>query len=569
MIEAYKIAANLTITGDAQKKMMEFYTLVEKTTKKMEFLQKLLKLTGNTFGGLGREIKTTTMSMRDMDNSLTRIGNHSTRVRTQVEGLRRSVNSLSIAARGGGGGHGLGGWGNLGGVMLGALGHRLAPAAVAYGAYNVTKASFNQYSEYTAGLARVKAMGYGQDVINQVQGATGTGKPGLSPTTQINAYVAALMATQSPEKAKNLFPSLAKAMTYAPTIFGNMNKHQIEEATRAAELLGGGDESKIGSAFSDVLAMMALSGGTIQPAKIKQLVRKNPSLSRLGMLELEPVVQEMGGDVVSTALRTGKMQLLKGQMGKFQALGLQDLGILGAPRFDKNGRPLGSKYGDLKPGMRELAFSNPTEFLKTVILPALAKQGITDPKEITGKLNFLFANTYGQLFENIYRNLPKSELIRERAGRVPGIEGLIGTAPKEGTAVLRFNEAIKSFETALGHFSSPAVVKGLNIVSFFLEKMAVFLEKSSLSDLGRWMANSIAPGSGYLLGAVSGAITSIPTNTSQSKNTGHIYLDSKKVGNIIWGKTPNQMVDHGSTSILPSYQGVSPSNNNLGGGVSA
>ena len=112
MIEAYKIATNMTITGDAQKKMMEFLNIVEKTSVQMEKFIKLLKLTDVTFTTFGKEARMGTMAMRQFDASLISAGRDAVRARGQIDGLRNSMRSLNAAGGGRRGGGGFGGFGS-------------------------------------------------------------------------------------------------------------------------------------------------------------------------------------------------------------------------------------------------------------------------------------------------------------------------------------------------------------------------------------------------------------------------------------------------------------------------
>ncbi|MDE2024864.1 MAG: hypothetical protein KGJ07_00045 [Patescibacteria group bacterium] len=590
MIEAYKIAVNMTLTGDANKKLMEFSRLVDKTTKGMDKLLRsvmtlnqffretrnhlqainpALKMFDRSMSTIATDMRRTNGSMSFFNDMLMQSSRNTQQLRYQTNTLRNSMNSLAAAGRhagnsvrsvrgmrGGGGGGGA----NLANAgMMGLALEYAAPAAIAYAGYNLEKESYSKYAEYTSQLAITKGMGYGQNVVNQVQRATEIGKPNLSPLTQIHAYNAALMATQSPEKAAKIFPTLATAMSFAPTIFGNLNKRQLEQAVRGAEVLAGGDEKQLISSFSDILGMMYLSGGTLMPSDIRHMVRKNPSLSRLGLMELEPVAQEMGGEKVSTALQTGRMQLTKGQMGRPQAAMFHKLGIIGMPEYDPLGHSIGSKYGNMSADKWKLYNENPTEFLKQVILPAFAKNRITSQEEIMKMISFLFSNTTGVFFQNIYKNLSKSNSIRAREKNIPGIEGMASISPEEDAAIKRTSEAFDTFRIALGHLTAPGITKGLNIVSRILEDLAKGMNIMMSGTVNPTIVDTRNSSNDLTFANIFGITNTSGANAFKGAMIkGDVYISAKKMGSWVGNAiTPSANVEHGQTGYNPAHHGMS------------
>ena len=594
MIEAYKIAVNMNMKGDAHKKMTQFADSVKKASDQIDKLHRLLPYINSEFAniekrlrainpqmkmfsrsifGLGSESRRASSSMSYLSQSMIGTEGNTRRLKYQTDTLRNSMNSLASASRNaraginsvgrgrtGGGGRGAAS-GGMGGLAL-ALGSRaFGVAGGAYGVYREGKKGFQSYSDYIGGTAKIQAMGYGQDVVNQAIGATGS-KPGMSANVQMESYIAALMATQSPERAANLAPILSQGQLGAQRVFGGRFTHkQSEDAIRAAEILGGGDEGKIASALSDVFKLVSLSGGTIQPSQIRQLVRKNPNLTSMGLLHLEPTVQELGGDVTATGLRTGMAQLVKGQMGKQQAETLKSYGWLGPVSYDKNGRPIGSKFGDFKHS--NIAFSDPEAFLRKIVMPTYAERGYKSQEDISKHLYFDFARTYADVLNVILKNLPKSQLIEQRANQIPGIGGLNKLGPDEGKAVQRFSESLTSFNTALGKMISPGVIQGLNILSFTLEKTASVLNYISDEHTKYSPNNKIAQGFGSIVG-----VTDQPGSIRSGGKPyiAKVEIDGKKAGTaLVKHFSGNQMVENGQTSVNLPLSGASNAYNGNSG----
>lgn len=558
MIEAYKIAANLTITGDAHKKMMDFYLLVEKTSKKMESLIKLLRLTGGSFGNLGREIRESSNSVRQLDISLTRIGNHSTRIRTQIDGLRRSINSLTVASRGAGGG----GVGAGGGALLGFASRHLAPAAIGYGGFRLGSAAFQTGVDFDKKIGQLVARGFTPAQISDVKNfASSTRIPGISKNELLDAYVDALMATADTGQAKFLAPTLAMSAVFARGTFGGMTHKQQQDLVRFAEFRGGGNASRIKDQLELGTQIMALSGGSIQPNQLRALASYGGGavtrLTNEALIGLEPILQMRGGSKTGTALQTMALQLIAGQMSTARGRSLSSIGMFdqGGVKFDSSGRTLGSKFGTFK-FANELQ-TDPFKFLMSRYLPAIAKQGVTSPGAIEQRIQYDFSRTASQLLISMYENsnkiirtLGQANLLQKGT---PMYQSFIGTRIGAQT---RLGAAWENFKLALDEFDKPAVVAGLNMVSRVLEDLASVLNR--FSNTGQHPINVFS---------IKDA-TSMPNGKNNQPQNVTVKLREKTLFDVIWGKTPNQMVDHGSTAILPSYQGVSPANNNLGGGVS-
>lgn len=609
MIEAYKIATNMTITGDANKKMLEFTKLVEKAGKSTDLLLKTLRMVDSTFKGMNRDLDKLNPNMSKLNRSLNTLGidmrrtnqsmglfgavmsgaeANSARLRHQTDSLTNSMRGLAAASRGArasvgigfGGGGGRRGSGGIGGGGVGSTGanvHRpymgggyayppsggaggggvgagaagfiggqasryLAPMAVGYGAWRLGKASFEENSDYERSIGQLRAMGYSDADLAMARSATSSIITGMSPTTQAHAFVAAAMATQNPERARKLMPNLAKLILFSERNYGGITQNQTEEAIRSAEIMGGSDEEKIAEKLQDVSQMFALSGGSMQFGKIKQLVRKNSSLTTKGFLSLEPVAQEMGGDVVSTALQTLRMQLVKGQMNKAQAEHLRSYGILKNIRLDKNGRPMGSKAGDVDRNVLRMLDEDPFMFMQKM-KEIYAKRGITSAQDVRQAFTFDFASTAGTLLNNLNKTEQKSLSIRKNEGLM-SLDEMAGAGSPQSLATQRASEAWKSLTNAIGKLTEPAVVGGINMLSDLFENMARAFSGQQTSSAGFFDSK--------ILGAFNWAKDKL--NPTVVLNVDGVSLARTMIPHL----SGNQMVDQGMTYGNPLNYGISP-----------
>lgn len=560
MIEAYKIATNMTITGDAQKKMMEFFNIVQKTSVEMEKFIKLLKLTDVTFNTFGKEARMGTMAIRQFDASLISAGRDAVRARGQIDGLKNSMKSLNAA----GGSRGFGGFGA---GMIGGLASRyIAPAAVAYGAYSLGKASFQSDIEFEKKIGQLTARGYTPSQIKDVRGWVARNNiSGVSSTGMIDAYVDALMATQDPSQAKFLAPSLAKGASYAAATYGGITGSQQQDLVRFAEYRSGGDAAKTKAGIELGFQIMALSGGSIKPNQLRALTKYGGgAVSRLSdsaLSGLEPIIQMMGGSSLGTGLQTGSLQLIGGQMSTAKGKSLSNLGMFdrGGINYDASGRTLGSKFGKFR--FANDLQTDPFRFLMRDYLPALAKKGITDPGQIDQRIQYDFSRKFAQALILMNDNQAKILRTMVAAKQIQKGDPMYAAFLKTSLgAQTTLGKSWQTFETALGKFEEPTVTAGLTIASKILDGLSYALTKLSDAGLNRTPLSELINGDH--------SITGIAKSLAQTIPAVKLYMSGKQLAQIVWANLPNQMTDLGTTQIIPAYHGISPSANTVGGGMS-
>ena len=553
MIEAYKIAVNMTLTGDAHKKMMEFSALVEKTSTHVEKLMKLLKGMNTTLFTLGKEVKISDRALKGFDTSLDMMGKHALTAENRINRLRTSVKSLDVATKSAKGGFGLG-------SVAGFVSHRLAPAAIGYGAYSLGKSAFETGSEYEQKINQLVARGFTPAQIAGVRGFTqATHIQGVSQLGMVDAFVDALMATSDPTKARFLAPTLARGQFAAQVGYGGMSHHQQQELIRFAEFRGAGNAEKIRDQLELGMQMMALSGGSIKPNELRALTKYGggavSKLSNQALLALEPVMQMRGGSSTGTALQTLNLSLIAGQMSTARGRSLQSLGLFdtNAISYDASGRTLGSKFGKFKHG--ELLQHDPFGFLMQKYLPALAKQGITSPEKVEQRIQYDFSRTASQILISMYENSDKILRTLSQAGLLqkgtPMYEAALRTP---GGAALRFEKSWENFKLALDKFDSPQVTAGLAILSKILDALS-------------WSLSKLSSGGGTITGGITSAflennlkipnVTDIHSVGSAAKKIeGVVTLGIHKVGTFLGHLAPNSLVNHGQVSNNAMAHGV-------------
>lgn len=532
MIEAYKIAVNMTLTGDAHKKMMDFSKLIEKTALQMDKLLRHMKGLGTNFNLLKAETHSSTSAMRAFDLSLTSTARHAAQATTQVSRLTHSTRQLNAVQRQGGGGGGVATPGLMG-MAGGAIASRLAPAALGYGAFRLGKSSFESGAEFEKKIGQLVQRGYSPDEISDVRGwVKSQNIKGVSRFGMLDAYVDALMATADSSKAKFLAPTLARGQIVAAGTYGGMSHHQQQELVRFAEFRGGGNAEKIQEQLELGMQMMALSGGSIKPAQLRALTKYGggavSKLSNAAMIGLEPVLQMRGGSSTGTALQTMALQLIGGQMSTAKGASLTSLGMFdkGSIKHDTTGRTLGSKFGTFK--YAELLQNDPFAFLMEKYIPALKKQGVTSPEKIEQRIQYDFSRTASQILISMYENSDKIIRTLAAAGQLQkGTQAYESFMKTPTGAATNVSAAWENFKLALDKLTSPSVTKGLNAAAYVLDKIAASFEVMA-NDRGmvaKSTSNYFTAGSQLF-----GSTTSPAPSSNNKEIRGDVNLDGMKVG---------------------------------------
>lgn len=506
-MEAYKVWADLSIKGNAHKKLEDFAKLSKKAAKSINDLNKImmpfnkhlsnmafnlvelnpqLSKLSTTFIRLSTNANSSKKSLNDFNAGLSTASNHTDRLIKKSNKLARSLGNVgSSAAVSGahlgrikGNGDGIGKEA-IGLGLMGTMAGRFVPYVAAYEAareaLNFGKSSFQSSSKFESQIGQLETRGFQPNQIADIKKfAMSQNIPGVSYNDMLTAYSNALMATQDPSQAKFLAPLLAKGQFAANQLYHGMTNKQQEELIRFAEYRGKGNAAKTSENLGVGLQMMALSGGTIRPSDLAQFQRYGgaavSNLTNQSLLAMEPILQLRGGAKSGTALQTLSLQFSKGQMGKYQALDLQSLGMLGNVELDKNGRPIGSKYGAFKYGKQ--LHTDAFGFLMKTYLPALKKQGVTDPQKIEDKIMFDFGRTSGEILQSMYENSDKILRVLVAQGKlVPGTEMYNIAIKKPGGAQGRLMAAWENLKTSFGEFESPAIITGMNALAAFLEKI--------------------------------------------------------------------------------------------------
>ncbi len=366
----------------------------------------------------------------------------------------------------------------VGGAILGGAG---------YAGLHALGKTLEAAKEYQQAFAAFKAINLGDAINTQADKfARGSSVIGASATDLMRTTRDLHTVLNDFDLAKQLTPGFAQLKYANQAVFGghglNFNEAQLRDLERIIEMKGG---FKSAPDFLSQASMMqqviASTGGMVKPTDYLNFIKTAGVAGRLlsdksFYYGMEPLIQEMGGNRVGTALMSAYANLGQGRTTVRAANEKMRLGILDPKmvEYTKIGTIKQVKPGALK-GM-DLFTSNPFEWLKTVLLPAMATKGITAEKDVLNELSAIMTNRTGaSLYSLMYlqqHKIEKAMAISQNAMTPAQMTKLAMSTPDGAQMALA--AAWKNLKMASGEALLPIIIPALN-------KLA-----SVLRSLGQW-----------------------------------------------------------------------------------
>lgn len=574
--EAYSVATRLTITGDATKKLSEFTRGVKRASeatetllkrmrplndqflKSSEILSKLnprltrfgetflevrstLTRVNDSFTGLNRRLET---SGARMDSLIAKTG----RLRNQLNGLSGTSHKVgAMPARGAASSAA-----SESSLGVGALSLAFPAVGGAMAAYSVAKGSYEGRKEYLQARAEFAAMGLGGAQNAQAENFIKNNTP--KGSSQIEAYQALrdlVVVTGSLSKAEQSLPLIMRMKFGNQAVFNkDMSESQLNDMLKVIEIRGGFKSPEAMAQNANFFnRVLAAEGGAIQPSDFLDFMKTGgvaaQMISERGLVKLTPLAQELGGARLGTAFTSASQAIENGMLSTASAKRLQELGLIkkGGAEYNKIGMIKRVKPGGVEGS--ELFASDPVAWMQTVYLPALAKKGITSEKGILSEIAYDFKNrTASSLLSKMflqYDKIMKFVGIYDSASDIDSLYGQGNNTP--GGKEKALSSAYADFKNALGAFSEPAVIKGMEGLTKLLDKLTTGLTLLGKIDIPDWFKdNAYAPERslsftdkalawGYKKFHNADSVN--PGSPGGGAPTGHVYMDKSKVGALI------------------------------------
>ncbi|TNC77541.1 phage tail protein [Janthinobacterium lividum] len=366
-----------------------------------------------------------------------------------------------------------------------------ATAAGAVMAMPIAK-GLHEAKHYQLEKARVNALGLGPKTSQQaIAFAKNMKTYGTSQNENLELVRDAMSIFGDLHHAEMVAPTLAK-MKFANKAFfgkesGEENERIFMDLLKVIEQRGGTASSE---KFHDQANMMqkviTATGGRVGPTEWLNFIKTGGIAAKIMddkqfYYQMEPLVQEVGGHRAGTALMSGYSNLYQGRTTKRAVHNMEKLGLIGdhsKVTHDKVGQ-----VSTLGPGAllgSDIFRRSQFEWLEKVLLPQLAKKGITDPKKIEDIIGGLFSTrTAGNQFLDMFKQriqMHKNAKLNEGAYDIEQMDAL--GKQQAGGAELEATARLADLKLVMGEKILPLYAQGLEMAISTITRLNGFMERN-------------------------------------------------------------------------------------------
>ncbi|KVC81384.1 hypothetical protein [Burkholderia ubonensis] len=292
----------------------------------------------------------------------------------------------------------------VGGVGIGLMSDALVPLGAALVAGYVGKQFYEGAKDYQDAFMRFKSLNLGDQVNAEADKFVNATKVyGVSRTELMKALGESVGLFGNFEEARKFTPDLLTLGKANSAIFGDKNGHLDEEGLKSLlkfiDRRGGfKDEASFKRNLDLAEKLVTGSSGFLKFNDLAGFSQNAGtafrSLSDEGLLHMEGLMIEQGGQKAGTALMSLYQNLVAGRTPKKTMGLLQDLG-LATLAMQKHGAVGGKAIKslvmtDIKG--RDLLQSDPAKWMTDVLLPALKAKGITKEGDVLKAVNDVLSN---------------------------------------------------------------------------------------------------------------------------------------------------------------------------------
>ncbi len=390
-----------------------------------------------------------------------------------------------------------------------------------------------------AGAPLLKGLGEAQhyDLEKLRIGALGLGDPStkeaLAFAEQMKAYGVsqvekaelmrdAMSVFADTHHAEMVMPTLAKMKFANAAVFGQAegaeNERKFVDMLKVIELRGGlASEGEFKKQADMVQKVITATGGRVQAGEWLQVIKRG-GLAAKGMdseafyYTLEPLVQEMDGATVGTAMMSAYQNLYQGKTTKRALHNLDKFGLIAdrsKVQEDKAGQVSFMDPGALKGA--ELFRKNQFAWVEQVLLPALAAKGITSQAQVQDAIGSILSNrTASNLISQM---VVQRDQIHKNMRLNAGAAGIaqLDTAARglsQGKA-LETLARVHDLERSLGEKVLPLYARGLELVGKAAESVTTFMRDHPTLAKAAAVAVGALAASLLVLGPVMLAVASV------------------------------------------------------------
>ncbi|WP_405126688.1 phage tail protein [Ralstonia pseudosolanacearum] len=376
---------------------------------------------------------------------------------------------------------------------------------------------------YDLERVRIGALGLGDESTQEALAFAEKMKAyGVSQVEKAELMRDAMSVFADTHHAELVMPTLAKMKFANAAVFGQAdgaeNERKFVDMLKVIELRGGlASEGEFKKQADMVQKVITATGGRVQADEWLNVI-KTGGLAAKGADDkafyytLEPLVQEMGGNRVGTAMMSAYQNLYQGKTTKRALHNLDNFGLIAdrsKVKEDKAGQVSFMDPGALKGA--DLFRQNQFAWLEKVLLPTLAAKGITDRKQVEDAIGSIFSNrTAAGLFAQMYlqrQQIHKNMRLNEGAAGIDQLETRAkGTAQGQELDTLA---KVHDLEKALGEKVLPLYARGLGLVASAAEGVTSFMENHPTLAKAAAVAVGALAASLLVLGPIMLAVASV------------------------------------------------------------
>jgi hypothetical protein len=342
---------------------------------------------------------------------------------------------------------------------------------------------------------RIGALGLGADATaDAVKFAKGMKTYGTSMKENLGLMRDAITVFSDVHHAQLVTPLLAKMKFANEAVFGaadaGENEAKFMDMLKVIELRGGlVNQAAFEKQANIVQQVLTATGGRVGPTEWLNMI-KTGGVAAKGItdeafyFQMEPLVQEMGGNRVGTALMSAYQNIYQGKTTKRAALLMDQLGLIADPskvKHDKVGQISQLGIGAIKGA--DIFRTNQFEWMEQVLLPTLAEKGITEKQDVMDAIGGIFSNrTASGLFAQMYLQrdqVHKSAALNARADNVDTLYGKAkgSAAGAEIDLLKRRDDLYNEISTAV----MPAYVQALEVAASAVKGLTRIMQEHPMA----------------------------------------------------------------------------------------
>lgn len=339
---------------------------------------------------------------------------------------------------------------------------------------------------------RIGALGLGKDATQEATKYARAMKTfGTSTLDNMGLMLDGVTAFADVHHAKMVAPTLAKMKFGNEAMFGAEqgaeNERLFMDMLKVIELRNGlKSEAAFNKQANIIQQVVTATGGRVQAPEWLNAI-KTGGIAVKGLTDeafyykMEPIVQELGGHRYGTAAMSAYQNIYQGRTTKRAANNMERLGLIADPsklKHDKAGQISFLDVGAIKGA--DLFKKDQFAWMEKVLLPELAKKGITERGQIHDAIGSIFTNrTASSLFSTMY---DQREQIHKNAKLNAGAENIDQlsdrakntTTGKEIEAKAKLHDAYLKFGTTI----LPVYTKAIEIATDALKGFTGWMEKN-------------------------------------------------------------------------------------------